>query len=437
MLRGLGIGAGAVALTAVTEVGIRGASNGVWARGRGAPYALWSTWQDVPGPAAVVAAGVLAANPHNLQPWTFTLDEAAADTAGLDEGTADAAGLDGAAADAAGGAAAGTATIDLFDDPARATPTCDPDGRERGAGLGCSVQNMVIAARARGLEATVEVWPGAGPTGARGAGSVTPAPDTPADPTGPAARLRLRPGPAPTVREQDLAAAIAGRHTNRGPYVDRPLDAATLAALTADAPAGATVHWVTAPARLAALGALYVEATQAIVDDEPMSVEAFSWFRNDRPAIDAHRDGLTLDCQGFDDVTLAMAKILPAQSRTAGDRFWVTATRGVHTATAAAYGIIRVADTTDPAARLAAGRLLQHVHLAATAAGLGLHHMNQITERIARDATTGVPDRFSDRWADATGLPAAEGLLSFRLGYPVRVAGRSPRRAVEDVLRVG
>lgn len=397
VLRGLGIGTGAVALTAVAGAGIRGAANGVWAQGKGAPYALWSSWQDVPGPAAVVAAGVLAANPHNLQPWTFTLDEGAVDTVP--------------------GAAEGTATIDLVDDPARATPTCDPDGRERVAGLGCAVQNMVIAARARGLAATVEVWPGG-------------------DPAGPAARLRLGPGPAPTVRERELAAAISARHTNRGPYADRPLDAGTLAALTVDAPSGAAVHWVTAPPRLAALGALYVEATQAIVDDEPMSVEAFSWFRNDRSAIDAHRDGLTLDCQGLDDATLAMAKILPAQSRTAGDRFWVNSTRDVHTATAAAYGIIRVADTTDPAARLAAGRLLEHLHLAATAAGLGLHHMNQITERIARDATTGAPDRFSTRWADATGLPAAEGLLSFRLGHPVRTAARSPRRALEDVLRV-
>lgn len=415
VLKGLGIGGGAIVLVGATGIGVRGATNGVWAQGQGAPYELWSSWQDLPGAAAIVAAGVLAANPHNLQPWSFTLHET---TGGTGQGIT-------SSIDA-------TATIDLVDDPARATPTCDPDGRERAAGLGCAIQNMVIAAWARGLEATVDAWPDGVPTGGRGADATAGAATT-----GHAARLRLTPGAAPTDLERALAAAISARHTNRGPYADRPVDAATLDALTLDAPGGATVHWVTAPSQLAALGALYVEATQAIVDDEPMSVEAFSWFRNDRSAIDTHRDGLTLDCQGLDGFTLAMAKILPAQSRSAGDRFWVNSTRDVHTATAAAYGIIRVADTTDPVARLAAGRLLQHVHLAATAAGLGLHHMNQITERIARDATTGRPDVFSARWADAIGIPASEGLLSFRLGHPIRTANPSPRRPLDAVLRTG
>ena len=44
---------------------------------------------------------------------------------------------------------------------------------------------------------------------------------------------------------------------------------------------------------------------------------------------------------------LAVAKILPASSRTAGDRFWLDQTRTVHTATAAAYGVITVANPDD------------------------------------------------------------------------------------------
>ena len=51
---------------------------------------------------------------------------------------------------------------------------------------------------------------------------------------------------------------------------------------------------------------------------------------------------LTLDGQGLGDLTLLAAKILPAQSRTDGDTFWLKATRDVHTATAAAYGVITV-----------------------------------------------------------------------------------------------
>jgi len=381
VLKAIGIGGGAVVLAGAGGVTARAGLNGVWSQGQGAPYELWSAWQDAPGLQALVAAGVLAANPHNLQPWLFAL---------------------------------GGDTIDLFDDPSRAMPVNDADGRERAAGYGCVIQNVVVAARGRGLDAEIDLLPG----GDRQQ----------------VARIAVRAGAGPTDRERRLAAAIANRHSNRGPYAAQAVDQGALAALTADAPGGATVEWITDPAQRDALGALIVEATQAIVDDEAMSTEAFAWFRSDRADIDRYRDGLTLDGQGLDAFTLFLAKVLPAQSRESGDEFWLNATRDVHTATAAAYGIVRVADVGDPAARLDAGRLLQHVHLAATDAGLGLQHLNQVTECIARDAATGSADRFSARWAETTGIPAGEALLAFRVGHPQRTANPSPRRSLADVL---
>ncbi len=60
--------------------------------------------------------------------------------------------------------------------------------------------------------------------------------------------------------------------------------------------------------------------------------------------------------------------------------------------------------------------------------------MNQVTERIARDAALGNPDRFA-RWAHATGIPAGQSLLAFRVGYPERAANPSPRRDLSDVAR--
>lgn len=183
------------------------------------------------------------------------------------------------------------------------------------------------------------------------------------------------------------------------------------------------------------MGDLSVEATQAIANDTQMSADSFTWFRNDRSQIDAHRDGLSLDCQGLSNTMLVAAKILPAQSRKASDDFWVKSTREVHTATARAYGIVRVNDVDNPSNRLEGGRLLQHVHLAATAAGLGLHHMNQVTERIARDATQDRPDRFSQRRTAITGVPATQSLLAFRVGRPERSTRPSPRRDLDDVVR--
>ena len=52
--------------------------------------------------------------------------------------------------------------------------------------------------------------------------------------------------------------------------------------------------------------------------------------------------------------------------------------------------------------------------------------MNQITERIDREATTGAPPTFAPRFA-ALLPPGVKPLLTFRVGYPVREAGR--RRA--------
>ncbi|MGB4780326.1 Acg family FMN-binding oxidoreductase [Microbacterium sp.] len=382
MLKGVAIGGGAVVLAGAAGIGVRGAVNGVWSQSRGAPYELWQHWQDAEGTTRLVAAATLAANPHNIQPWTFAVTDG---------------------------------TIDLYADPARIMPVNDSDGRERMAGFGCALENLAVAARVEGLTATIaHVFDGDH-----------------------VAHVDLAAGPLPSARERALADAIANRHSNRGRYTAQPVDAADLDALTADAlpevSTGAELVWITDPGAMAMIGDLYVEATQAIVDDEEMSVESYTWFRNDRADIDRHRDGLTLDCQGLDAFTLFAAKILPAQSRSDGDAFWVKATRTVHTATAHAYGIVRVPSNTDPAARLVGGRLLQHAHLAATASGLGLQHMNQVTERIARDASLGVPDRFGTRWADAVGIPTDEILLAVRVGHSERTPLPSPRRALTAV----
>ncbi|MGV9712662.1 Acg family FMN-binding oxidoreductase [Gordonia sp. NPDC003424] len=385
MLKGIGVGAIAVVVVGGGAVSVRAASNGVFDSGEGTPYDLWSSWQSQPGLRGVVAAGVLAANPHNTQPWIFAI------------------GADG---------------IDLYADPTRVMPIMDSDGRERMVGFGCAIENMVVAARARGLAA-----------------EVTPIPD---GSPGHVAHIGVR--PAVSAPTEDLAPAVGRRHSNRGPYASRPVSAEILAAL-ANHPAGTfgtvdpEIVWITDPDRRRALGALYVEATQAIIDDTPMSEESFAWFRNNRGDIDAHRDGLTLDAQGMGSAMLAAAKILPAQSRTSGDEFWLKTTREVHTATAAAYGIVRVPDVGDPESRLAAGRLIQHVHLAATAQGLAMQHMNQITERIARDAAQGHPDRFGSRWSAIIGIPQSRALVSLRIGYPQHSAGLSPRRALSDVTR--
>ncbi len=295
-------------------------------------------------------------------------------------------------------------------------PFFDPMLREHWTGLGCAAENMVLAARGLGLAADVTAFPD-------GSAGTT------------AAIIEIAEGESATAAEQRLASAIPRRHTNRGPFDARPIPASDLDrldAMTVDVPRTG-VAWVTGSGERDELGALYVEATETIVADREQSEESFSWLREERAELDRYRDGVTLDCQGLDPGTLFAAKVLPPQSRTDGDRYWVGSTRDVHVATAAAYGVVTVDDAADPLSMLTGGRLLQRLHLAATDRGLAFHHMNQITERIDRDGSLGAPDVFSDRWSRVIGAPASGALVSFRIGYPQREPGLSPRRPLSEV----
>ena len=133
-------------------------------------------------------------------------------------------------------------------------------------------------------------------------------------------------------------------------------------------------------------------------------------------------------------MVLSLGNLLPPSSRTAGKTFWVKQTLAVHTRTAAAYGIITAIDAGGRLAQLAAGRLLQRIHLTATARGLALQPINQITERGDREQATDAAATFGPRSA---GLlpPGSQPVIAFRVGHPTQDARPSPRRDLTDVIR--
>jgi hypothetical protein len=382
LLKDAGLVGVAIVVSGAGVVSWRVVDNGVVDSGAGRPYDPWDHWRDDPGPVGMVAAAVLAANPHNAQPWIFRVE---ADR------------------------------IDLFSDPTRRMMSMDALMREHYVGLGCALENLVLAAAARGYAAETALAPDPG-NGSH------------------VARIALTHAAAV---QSPLHEAIGERHSNRGPYLDTPISGDVLEDLSANADGltGTQVHWLADPADKASMSALIIDTTQAVIDDQQQSVESFSWFRNNRDDIVAHADGLTLDGQGLGAVTLAAAKILPASSRVAGDQFWLAQTRTVHTATAAAYGIITVTDVDDLSQRLTGGRLLERVHLAATVRGLGLQHMNQVTERVDSDRAHHRPGLLETRLHQLTDRFGGQPLVAFRIGYPVRTARLSPRRAVSSVLR--
>ena len=382
LLKGLGLGAMTVVVAGIGVGTFRVYANGVLDSGDGEPYEPWQRWREDPGTLGMVGAAILAANPHNSQSWLF---------------------------------ATTPTSVDVFADVARRTGALDPFGREQMIGLGCAVENLVLAAEARGYRADVALMP------------------EPADATH-AARVTLVSAATTVSTSYD---AIGLRHSNRGPYTTQSVSPESLATLSAQADglAGVSVRWLTSATEMATMSTLLVDAAGAVVGDEQQSRDAFAWFRNDRAEIEANRDGLTLDGQGLAPLMLSLAKLAPASSRNAGDVFWLDQTLTVHTRTAAAYGVITTADASASELRLLGGRLLQRIHLAATHERIALQHMNQVTERIDRELALDSSATFAPRLQALLGSSEGDVLSTFRVGYPMRDALLSPRRPVSAVTR--
>jgi hypothetical protein len=306
--------------------------------------------------------------------------------------------------------------VDLYADVARHTGALDPFLREMHIGLGAALENLVLTARARGLAPTVVLLP----SGTRSKH---------------VAHVVVEDAP---IMPSPLAAQISRRHTNRHPYdTHRSVPAAALAAMSALADPAfpeATVLWLSSTQARGELGELLVSATETILADADQAASDFQWFLQSWDDIHRRRDGITVDTAGLSDLTTTLAKLLPAQSPTATGESWLAATRDRHARTAAAYGIVAVRDVTDTVQQLQGGRLLERVHLWTSGNDLALHHMNQVTERIDREAALGLQPHFADGLGEL--LPSGwQPLSTFRIGFPTRRPRRSPRRPVDAVIK--
>ena len=372
---------------------IAGAGYRIWDRGvfsgpQGTAYAPWSEWRGsvVDGLKQPLRAAILAANPHDTQPWLFELRDEA---------------------------------ITVYADRARNLGAFDPFRREMHLGLGAAIENLVRAAGVDGY--TAYVRPVAG-------------------------RLKNSPGPEPVVvahitmdpgapARDPLFEAIPDRHTNRGVYLEKPVAANVLRGL-ADLVSSNDVRvaFITDPKARGDMGSLIIEATQRIIDDPDMSLASAHWMRTGRREVEAHPDGITIDAAGVSPLVTIFGKIMPDQTPHSTDQYWIANTRDtqVH---APVLGVLLVKDRLDMAQSIDAGRAWQRLHLAVAALGIAAQPLNQPVECVDRNEMLGRPDAFQNalvKFADAQGWQPT---FTFRLGCAEKPALPSPRRPLNDVLK--
>lgn len=384
-------GAGAVAVVAAGGLVWRAYDQGVFSPGAGAAYEPWTGWRSDPasGPLALVRAGILAANPHNTQPWLFQV---------------------------------GASRIELFADTRRNLGAFDPYLREMHIGLGCALENMRRTARVQGYEVTVIQHPGP-----LAAAAASPRPQ-------PVATLELSPA---RPRPDQLVDAIPRRHTDRGAYAaGRLVPGEMLEAMWAAFQDDTDVRLFlfSAPDERKRFGELVLAATESIIADPEMVAASDRWFRHRWMDVERRRDGLTLDAAGLGPFVTTMAKLLPPASGETTHRYWRDATRDVQIPTTALFGLIAVRDLYDRPQALRAGQRWQRLHLMATVRGVAMQPINQPVEMVDREREQGKAPRAAAALAALTGEAGWKPTFAFRAGLPTRPPTASPRRPVEAVV---
>jgi hypothetical protein len=374
-----GMGASLALASVPSRDGYALASDATSADGGDPAYEAWKSWRGEPteGPLALVRAAIVAANAHNTQPWFFRVQPS---------------------------------RIEVMSDTSRNIGTVDPLLREMHIGIGCALENLMLAAAAHGYACKLTLNEN--------------------DPALAVAELT----PAATAKPA-LFDAIGSRHTNRGTYdTTRAVDADVMNALQQlGDDERVRVIWFSTPADRARFGDVIIQATEAFVADPDQSRDSARWLRNGSSEIEAHRDGLTIYTQGLSPFMVIAARVIPVSAARA-DQYWLSATRDQHVGTASAFGLIVAPDHRSNVYRMKTGMLWERMQLWATAHGLAMQPLNQPIERAEREESADLPPLFGNALNQLIGDRRAQPLMAFRIGYPTRDPGMSPRRSVQEVV---
>ncbi len=334
-------------------------------------------------------AAILAASPHNTQPWLFKVTDS---------------------------------WIELYMDTQRNVGALDPYLREEHIGMGCALENICLAAAANGYQARVTLVPGnLDPIPAEGMPKLV-------------ARAYLSPG---KQEQTELYNAIPRRHTNRSAYIPQtpvpPEFIEALSRLTSDEP-DVKMFLFTAETDRKKIVEISSAANDEIYSDPAVKAASDRWIRINWSAVQKLRDGLTVDAAGLPPIATAVAKTMP---------FWMlkwAASRGALGGysrvmlSAPLIGILAVHDRYDQENCLRAGRIWQRAQLLATARGLAGRPCNEAVEMIDYEKTHKRPAMRVSLLGEILGDPVWQPTFVFYMGYPTLTARASPRRPVETVV---
>lgn len=337
---------------------------------------VWTLPEALPANAidamrALIGAAILAPSYWNAQPWRFEVDPT---------------------------------ELRLTLDASRTLPACDPDQGFAMLSLGAALENLLVAARAYGLQPTVQYLPFG--TNVRHGTSLV------------VARVTWLPGDEP--RDRVLFAALGSRRTNSDHYGGRTITMEHRAQLLAQVPEDLRLHWLDDRNEIHRVARIVRDATDAIASDKHAQAERFGWLRLSDGSARRTGDGVTPERMGLGGpIGWLAARALHPRSRLHGWGSGSWAHEAEDTVRSSGALALLSAPRRGEATSIVAGQTYERLALQATAFGL------------AQQPLTAPIESAKHRAVLATKFAASgeEPLLLVRLGH-AKPPDPAPRRAV-------